>query len=128
MAADVLQAKFKMRVLVNRMVPAVKRGCADVDPLLFGHFLGLDQTRRIARPGSGNGGIIGMRKCVAQSDARGGAFNAILGKRRCGKGHVPGHCTPAEIDLRQNYHAQLRGHSSGAELMSSGQPNSQFRQ
>ena len=68
--AHVFEAKFEMRVLVDGVMPAVKRGRADGHALLVGDFLGNDQMRRVAGARRGNGRIERMRERVAQRDAR----------------------------------------------------------
>ena len=72
--ADILQAKLEVRVLVDRVVAAVKGGGADVEPLLVGDLFGIDEPGGIAGARSGNGGIKRMREGVAKSNARGRCF------------------------------------------------------
>src|SRR5258708_38243916 len=89
---DVLQAELEMRVLIDGVVPAVERRRADVDPLLFGNFLGPDDTRRIARARRGDRRIIRVRKGVSQRDARRRGFDGAFRSetlRSCG---LWGHC------------------------------------
>ena len=81
LAADVFQAEFEMRVLVDGVVAAVKRGGADVEALLVGDFFGNDEARRVARAGRGDRGVEGMRKSVAKSDARRAGFDELAGTR-----------------------------------------------
>ena len=45
LAADIFQAEFEMRVLVNGVVAAKKVAGADVEALLVGDFFGADQAR-----------------------------------------------------------------------------------
>ena len=72
--ADILQPKFKMRVLENGVMSAVKRGRPDLQALLVGHFLGPNQARRIASTRRGNGRIVRVSEMIAQRDARRGGF------------------------------------------------------
>ena len=67
LAADVFEAEFEMRVLIDGVMAAEKGGRADVHALLFGDFLGIDQARRVAGARRGDGGIEGMREasCAA---------------------------------------------------------------
>ena len=69
LAADVFDAEFEVCVLVNRVMPAVKGGGANVDALLVGDFIRVDEARRIAGARSSDGRIERMGKGVAQCDA-----------------------------------------------------------
>ena len=80
LAADVFEAEFEMRVLIDSMMAAVESCGADIDALLLGDFFGADDARRIACAGGGDSRIIGMREEVAQGDARRGSFDGIGGK------------------------------------------------
>ena len=91
LAAHVFEAKFEMRVLVDGVMAAVKGRRADVEALLVGDFVGIDQARGIAGARGGDGGVEGMAEGVAQSDARRPGFDAT-GNRHSFK------------------HAGLRGH------------------
>jgi hypothetical protein len=42
LARDIFQAKLEMGVLVDGVMAAVERGCADVEALLVGDFFGAD--------------------------------------------------------------------------------------
>jgi hypothetical protein len=53
--ADVFEAKFKVRVLVNGVMAAVKRGRADLQSLLVGNFFRPDEPRRVAGACRGDG-------------------------------------------------------------------------
>ena len=91
LAADVFQAKFKVRVLVDGVVAGVKRGCADLQALLVGDFLGADQARGVAGARGGDGRVEGMREGVAQRDARRGGLELhAIRLRGCHRlsGHV----------------------------------------
>ena len=57
LAADIFEAEFEMRVLVDGVMAAEKSGGADVDALLVGDFFGTDQARRVAGARRGDGGI-----------------------------------------------------------------------
>src|SRR5437868_3574892 len=81
LAADVFEAKFEMRVLVDGVVAAVKRGGADIEALLVGDFFGGDQAGRITGARSGNSGIERVRESVAERDARRGGFDKFAGAR-----------------------------------------------
>src|SRR5205085_4306768 len=81
LAADVFEAKFEMRVLVDGVVAAVKRGGADIEALLVGDFFGGDQAGRITGARSGNSGIERVRESVAERDARRGGFDKFAGTR-----------------------------------------------
>ena len=98
LAADVFQAEFKMRVLVDGVMAAEKGAGADVDALLFGDFFGTDQARGIAGARRGDRGIERMRERVAQRDARRGSFHLRLriesGKGENLRGHLLANCTP----------------------------------
>ncbi len=89
--ADVFQAEFKVRVLVDGVMPAVKRGRADLQALLVGDFLGADQARRVAGARRGHGRVEGMSERVTQRDARHGCLELhAIRLRRCHRlsGHV----------------------------------------
>ena len=100
LAADVFEAKLKVRVLVDRVVAGVKRGGADRRALLVGDLFGTDQARRVAGARGGDGRIVGMREGIAQRDARRGLFDHrgrqrfrgswLRGarRRRDGRGHA----------------------------------------
>ena len=47
LAADVFQPKLEVRVLVNRVMPAIESGRADVQPLFVRDLLGLNEPRGI---------------------------------------------------------------------------------
>ena len=68
--ADIFQAKLEVGVLVDRMVAAVKRCCADIDPLLVSDFIEVDEPRGIARARRRDRRIKGMRERIAQGYAR----------------------------------------------------------
>ena len=72
--ADVFEAEFKMRVLKDGVVPAEKRGRADLQALLVGDFFGTDDARRVAGARGGDGRIVRMREMISQRDARRGGF------------------------------------------------------
>ena len=55
LAADILQAKLKVGVLINRVVAAVERSRSDVETLFVGDLVRIDEMGRIAGPRSGNG-------------------------------------------------------------------------
>ena len=68
--AHILKPKFKMRVLIDGVMPAEIRAGANGHALLFRDFVGADQPRRIARARRSHGGIKGVVKRVAQRYAR----------------------------------------------------------
>ena len=72
--ADVFEAKFKVRVLVDGVMAAVKRGRPDLQALLVGDFFRPDEARRVAGARRGDGRIVGMSEMIAQRDARRGGF------------------------------------------------------
>jgi len=75
LAADIFQAEFEMGVLVDGVMAAVERGSADVEALLIGNFFGRDEARGVTGAGGGDGGVVGMRESVAESDAGSGGFD-----------------------------------------------------
>jgi hypothetical protein len=81
LSADVFQPEFKMRVLVDGVVAAVKRGGADVEALLVGDFFRRDQARRVASARGGNGGVKRVGERIAESDARRGGFHKFARTR-----------------------------------------------
>ena len=72
--ADVFEAKFKMRVLVDGVVPAVKRRGPDLQALLVGDFFRSDEARRVASASGGDSRIVRMSEVIAQRDARRSGF------------------------------------------------------
>src|SRR5207302_2606590 len=62
LAADVLQAKLKMSVLINRVVAGIVRSGANGGALFFGDLFRGYQSRRVAGAGGGDGGIVGVRE------------------------------------------------------------------
>ena len=79
LAAHVLEPEFKMSVLIDGVVAGVISRRADGRALFFGDLVGRNQARSVAGAGCGDGGVIGMRKRIAQRDARLG----LLDRRRC---------------------------------------------
>ncbi len=75
LAADIFEAEFEMGVLVDGVMAAVKGGGADVEALLVGDFFGDDEARGVAGAGGGDGGVVGVREGVTESDAGGGGFD-----------------------------------------------------
>ncbi len=75
LAADIFEAELEMRVLVDGVMAAVEGGGADVEALLVGDFFGRDEARGVTGAGGGDGGIVGMREGVAESDAGWGGFD-----------------------------------------------------
>jgi hypothetical protein len=70
LAADIFEAKFKVRVLIHGVVAAKICTRSDGHALLVGYLFGLDQSSRIARSRGGNRGVKRMRERVSQCDAR----------------------------------------------------------
>ena len=81
LAADVFEAEFKMCVLVDGVVAAVKGARADVDTLLVGNLFGSDQARRVAGACGSDGGVEWMREGVAEGDAGRAGFDKFAGAR-----------------------------------------------
>ena len=79
--ADVLEAEFEMRVLIDGVMAAEKSARADGHALLFGDFFGIDEPRRIAGARRGDGGVERMREAVAQRYARRRGFHLRFRKR-----------------------------------------------
>src|SRR5271170_3719086 len=73
--ADIFQAKFEMRMLINGVMPAKVGRRADHHPLLIGDFFWADQTRRIAGARRRYRRIECVREMIAQSDARRSCFH-----------------------------------------------------
>ncbi len=57
LAAHILQPKFEVGMLINRVMSAVKRPRADVQPLLVGNFVRSDQMTGVAGPRRRDGRI-----------------------------------------------------------------------
>ena len=127
--AHILEAKFKMRVLINGVVPAEIRARANGHALLFGYFIGTDQPRRIARARRCHGGIEGMVKGIAQRYARSAMFQSAI-QRNLADNLVreiiawpsSPHCTPgakftAEKDRRKNPSSLQQHDSSLTQLI-----------
>ena len=76
LAADVFQAKLKVRVLKDGVMAGVKRSGADIGALLFADLFRGDQAGRVAGARRGDGRIERMREGIAQRDARDGALDA----------------------------------------------------
>ena len=88
--AHIFKAEFKMSVLVDGVMAAVKRGCPDLHALLVGNFLGTDQARRVAGARRGDGRIVGMSETIAQRDARRSGFKRHAVRLR-GSHRLSGH-------------------------------------
>jgi hypothetical protein len=69
--ANVLDSEFELRVLIHGVMPAIESGCADVEALLIGDFVGSNQAGGVASSGGRNRRIEGMRKGVSERDAWG---------------------------------------------------------
>ena len=83
--AHVFQAKFEVRVLIDRVMPAEVRSRADHHPLLFGDFLGTNEPRRIARARRRHCRIERVREIISQRHARRRRFH-LRSLRRVGYG------------------------------------------
>src|SRR3982074_2889632 len=119
--ADVFQAKFKMRVLVNRMVTTEKSGRANLQPLLVGDFLRADNPRRVTGPRGGDGRIVRVRKVISEGDARCGSFE--LHTVRLRRSHRLGsHCMQPTRAARIDYGLAKRWkrNAEPMEIMSRG--------
>src|SRR5208283_194865 len=81
LAANVLDAKLEVRVLIYRVMPAIESGCADVEALLVGDFVASNQAGRVASSGGGNRRIEGMRKGISERDAWGCGLDSIRRRR-----------------------------------------------
>ena len=117
--AHILEPEFKMRVLINRVMPAVKGRGADVDALLVGDFFGADQSLRIAGARRRNRRIVRMRKRVAQSHDRRTGIDQFTGTRsikhaRLG-GHYVDHSTRLSPRTNRGINADLRPSSPAAK-------------
>src|SRR5262249_11071228 len=112
LAAYILEPEFKMRVLIDRVMPAVKRGCANVDALLVCNFFRADQALRVARSRRSNRRIVGMRECIAQRYDRRTGIDQFSGARRIkhsGLGcHDVDHSTRASA--RTNFNHKMSDH------------------
>jgi hypothetical protein len=87
-------------VLKDGVVTAVEGGCADVEALLVGDFVGSNQTGRVASSGGRNRRIEGMSKGVSERDAW-GAVSTESGE--------------AEPSNMRDWVATLRSHSTRTE-------------
>jgi hypothetical protein len=75
--ADVLEAEFEVRVLVDGVMPAEVGPRTDHHALLFGDLLGSDEVRRIAGARRGHRRIERMREGISQRDARRRGFDLV---------------------------------------------------
>ena len=91
LAADVFEAEFEVRVLINGVVPTIKRSGADVDALLIRNFFRRDEARRITSARGGDGGIERMRESISESDAGGAAIDVLAGMRAVEHARLGGH-------------------------------------
>src|SRR5215469_3103396 len=91
LAADVFEAELEMRVLVDRVVPAIKRGGADVEALLIRYFFRRDQARSVAGARGGDGGIKRMREGIPEGDAGGAGIDVLAGVRTVEHARLGGH-------------------------------------
>ena len=88
--AYVFHAKFEMRVLVDRVMPAIEGGRANIESLLVRDFVGIDQARGIAGARGGDGRIERVQEGVTQSHPRRARFHqarvrsALKHARLCG--------------------------------------------
>jgi hypothetical protein len=89
--ADIFEAKFKMRVLVDGVMAAVKSCGADIHALLVGDFFGANKAWRITGARGGDGGIERMREGVAKSYARRRGFDEFTGGRTFEHAGLRGH-------------------------------------
>src|SRR6267154_83522 len=80
-----------MGVLIDGVMAAVESGGADVEALLVRDFFGADEARGVTGAGSGDGGIEGMRKGVAKSDAGRGGFDLLAGASAIKHARLGGH-------------------------------------
>ena len=71
LAANVLDSKLEVRVLIYGVMAAMERGCANVEALLIGDFVGRNQAGGVASSSGGNRRIERMRKGVSERDAWG---------------------------------------------------------
>jgi hypothetical protein len=92
LAADVFQAEFEMRVLVDGVMSAEESGGANVEALLVIDFFGADEVGRVASARGGDGGIEGMREGIAESDARGSGLDEFAGISGLEHARLSGHC------------------------------------
>src|ERR1700737_5282828 len=75
--ADVFETEFEVRVVIDGVVAAVKGGRGDVEALLIGDFVRMNEAGRIAGARSGDGRIEGMGKRVAKSYMRRGGLDRV---------------------------------------------------
>ena len=73
--ADILEAEFEMRVLIDGVVSAEESRRADHYPLLFGDFFRRDQSGRIAGARRRDCGIKRVSEVIAQGNPRRGSFD-----------------------------------------------------
>src|SRR5262245_2935115 len=89
--ADIFQAEFEMRVLIDSVVAAEKCAGADVQTLLVCNFLGTDQTRRIASARSGDCRVKRVCESVAETDARRSTLDKLRGVSAFKHARLSGH-------------------------------------
>jgi hypothetical protein len=91
LAADVFQAEFEMRVLVDGVMTAEEGGSADVEALLVVDFFWIDEAGGVAGARGGDGGVERMCEGVAESDARGSGLHEFVGVLRLEHAGLGGH-------------------------------------
>jgi hypothetical protein len=69
LAANVLDSKLEVRVLIYGVMPAIESGRANVEALLIRDFVGRNQAGGVASSSGGNRRIERMRKGVSECDA-----------------------------------------------------------
>jgi len=104
LTTNIFETEFKVGMLKNGVVAAVKCGSANVDALLLGDFAVVNDVRRIARSSRGHRRIERMRERIAKGYPRGASFHdGICGADfRCSwlGGHLGKHFTRG---LRKTY-------------------------
>ena len=101
LATDIFEAKFEMSVLINGVVAAKKRGCADLQPLLVSDFFRSDDARRVTGARRGDCRIVRMREVISQCDTWRGSFK--LHAVRLRRSHrLRCHRVRALLEARQN--------------------------
>ena len=69
LAANILDPKLEVSVLIYGVMPAIESGGADVEALLVGDFVGGNQAGGVAGSRSRDRRIEGMRKGISECDA-----------------------------------------------------------
>jgi len=95
LAADVLESKFEVRVLVDGVMAAEECGSANVQALLVVDFFRVDEAGRVTGAGGGDGRVEGMSESVAESDARRSGLDEFSGISGMEHARLSGHVEEA---------------------------------